>query len=208
MKLIAISDIHGELKALERLFKKLEFTQKDKFIFLGDAIDRGPDSKGVVDFIINLSKGHKVITLKGNHESFFLESVEGNKQMYRAWLMRGGIECLNSYGCLADMERIHGDFFKSLGFIHEEENYIFVHGYVDYEKDVSEQCEEFCLWRSFYSINPHKSKKTIVCGHTRQFDGVNDKGYKICLDTGSGFKNGYITAMEVDGNKIRFIDSK
>jgi hypothetical protein len=63
-----------------------------------------------------------------------------------------------------------------------------------------------CLWGRFNDIQPHKSDKTIVCGHSIQSEPVN-MGYKICIDTGSFKPQGYITAMVIEGNKYEFVDS-
>ena len=73
-KIIAIGDIHGELYKLLNLFARLSIGTNDTLVFLGDYIDRGKKSKDVINFLIKLSKDYNCIFLKGNHETFFIES--------------------------------------------------------------------------------------------------------------------------------------
>ena len=76
MRLIAIGDIHGQLQKLERLMDKVRPTERDRLVFLGDYIDRGPDSKGVVDFLIRFAACcPQTIFLRGNHEQLFLDAM-------------------------------------------------------------------------------------------------------------------------------------
>ena len=229
-KIIAIGDIHGEYYKLQNLFEKLSFSSNDTFVFLGDYIDRGPDSKKVIDFLINLSKDYKCIFLKGNHEAFFLESYSkifgasawsndsGQSKIFQSWMLNGGSACLQSYDAqaflegfqyraLQTMEETHGNFFRKLQLAYETDHYIFVHGYLSHELDIEDQEEFLCLWGRYGEIWPHKSGKKIVCGHTAHPKAVDD-GFKICIDTGS-FKNyGFITALVVDGDAHKFIEGK
>lgn len=213
-KYIAISDIHGKLYLLQELFNKLQINKQDTIIFLGDYIDRGEDSRGVINFIINLQKKYKVITLKGNHEQFAIEGKENpESNMACSWFMNGGINALQSYDedldkGLSKMFEEHGDFFKSLQLTYETENHIFVHGWLDEDLDADKQNEFACLWNRYEDIKPHKSGKTVVCGHSIQIGGFSDEGFKICIDTGGFLEEGCITAMIVDGNKVSFVDSR
>ena len=84
---------------------------------------------------------------------------------------------------------------------------IFVHGFLAHEQDVEDQEEWRCIWDSFREIYPHKSGKTVVCGHSIQRGGVVDDGFRICIDTGSFLPDGYITAMVIDGPKYSFVRS-
>jgi serine/threonine protein phosphatase 1 len=220
---ICVGDVHGMLDRLKTLFSKLKIKKTDTVIFLGDYIDRGSDSKGVIDFIIDLQKKCKVITLKGNHEDFALETfkfMEGrlsNDSYRKSWMNNGGVECLRSYDpeaidkgyfgqAVDNMMQLHGDFLEKLQLTYEDENFIYVHGYLSPELDLQDQDEDMCLWGRFNDIQPHKSDKTIVCGHSIQSEPVN-MGYKICIDTGSFKPQGYITAMVIEGNKYKFVDS-
>jgi len=224
-KIIAIGDVHGEIHKLKNLFEKLSFTKNDTIIFLGDYIDRGEDSKGVINFVLSLKDKCNLVTLKGNHEMFALDGaklLEGQmskKDMFNSWMANGGIACLRSYhreGLYMDspfeivneMFSDHGHFFNNLQLTYETDNHIFVHGHLAHEQDAADQEEWQCIWGRYNDIWPHKSGKTVVCGHTPQRSGVSNDGFKICIDTGSFLPDGYITAMVIDGPKQYFIDSK
>lgn len=217
-KIIAIGDVHGELDKLKTLFGKLEFAKEDTIIFLGDYIDRGPDSKGVIDFILSLKDQCNLVLLKGNHEAFFLDTLQYPQgKMAESWMLNGGVKCLNSYvpierWCEEDplekMEELHRDFFKNLQLTYETENFIFVHGYLSHELDLEDQEEFLCLWGRYKDIWPHKSGKTVVCGHSIQRNGPTNEGFKICIDTGSFKPDGYITAMVIEGCRSKFVDSR
>jgi serine/threonine protein phosphatase 1 len=77
-----------------------------------------------------------------------------------------------------------------------------------HEQDVEDQEEWQCIWGRFSDIYPHKSGKTVVCGHSIQRDGVANDGFRICIDTGSFLADGYITAMVIDGAKEYFVNSR
>ena len=224
-KIICIGDVHGEIHKLRNLFEKLSFVKNDTIIFLGDYIDRGEDSKAVIDFVLSLKDKCNLVTLKGNHEMFaldghkFTEGRLGLAQMFHSWMNNGGGACLRSYcrdglymdkpgEIVEEMFIDHGSFFDNLQLTYETDNHIFVHGHLAHELDTEDQEEWQCVWGRYDDIWPHKSGKTVVCGHTIQYDGVKDDGFKICIDTGSFTPNGYITAMVIDGNKQYFVDSK
>jgi serine/threonine protein phosphatase 1 len=207
---IIISDIHGMLYRLQDLMNKISLSKNDQLIFLGDYIDRGEHSRKVIDYIIDLQKNYNVICLLGNHERFAIESIKDrNSGMANSWIQNGGSTTMGNYNWdLDEMDRVHGDWIRSLKLIHETENHIFVHGYLRHDKDLDEQDEDSCLWGRFDNIKPHKSGKTVVVGHTIQHGGYTDLGYKVCIDTGSFKPEGYITAMIIDGNKTSYVDSR
>ena len=95
--------MHGELTKLKDVIEQVNLRDDDTLVFLGDYIDRGLDSCGVVDYIIKLSESYKVITLKGNHEMLLSESkafIEGKlslEPMVASWVMNGGYQCIDSY---------------------------------------------------------------------------------------------------------------
>lgn len=229
-RIIAIGDVHGEIHKLKNLFEKISLKESDTVIFLGDYIDRGEDSRGVIDFVLSLKDKCNLVTLKGNHEMFAMDSLKfsegqlGKGGMFNSWLMNGGISCLISYRTKSQnkyppipeeipklifkMFRLHGKFFKNLQLTYETENHIFVHGHLAHELDVKDQEEWQCLWGRYDDIHPHKSGKTVVCGHTIQRFGVKNDGFKIGIDTGSFLPYGYITAFVIDGAREYFIDSR
>ena len=98
--LYAIGDIHGERQALEELVKALPLRDDDRLIFMGDYVDRGPDSRGVVDYLVELAKRRTCTFLIGNHESMFLDFLGWEDSLYfagDAFLMNGGDRTLLSY---------------------------------------------------------------------------------------------------------------
>ena len=98
-RLFAIGDIHGCSTALRTLIEAIDPRPEDTLVILGDFIDCGPDSKGVVEQLIALSNRCRLITLLGNHEEMLLNAVD-SKSEYRYWLKLGGKETLRSYSAL------------------------------------------------------------------------------------------------------------
>src|SRR5262249_45198550 len=103
MRLLAIGDIHGCLHALTTLLDLVTPRSKDQIITLGDYVDRGPDSRGVLDHLIDLHDAGRLVALRGNHDAMMLEACNGQN---RGWLACGGIQTLISYG--ASEETISG----------------------------------------------------------------------------------------------------
>ena len=212
-KIICIGDIHGELYKLQKLFNKISIGEDDTIIFLGDYIDRGQYSKQVIDYIMDLKTKHNVITLEGNHEQMARSAYKGSIQFYMDWCRNGGETTFKSYKeheypLEVMFEGYQKDFFDNLKLCHEEENFIFAHGYIDGDLDCCDQNRWPCLWYRFDDIQPHKSGKTVVVGHTIQRGGITNKGYKICIDTGSFLRDGFLTAMVIDGGKVGYINSE
>ena len=212
-KIIAIGDIHGEVYKLKTLFAKISIKEDDTVIFLGDYIDRGRYSKQVIDFIIDLKTKCNVITLEGNHEMMARDNYNDRSERSKVgWLRNGGQQTLSSYETEEPLkvmfEGEHAKFFDNLTLCYETDNHIFGHGYIDGDKDCDAQCEWSVLWNRFDDILPHKSGKTVVVGHTTQMAGHTNKGYKVCIDTGSFHRGGYITAMIIEGDKEYFQDSR
>ena len=134
--LYAIGDIHGSLESLERLLEKINpDLPKDRLVFVGDYIDRGPQSKAVVDYIIrlqNLAPPGQIVCLKGNHEAMFLDFLAGGPA--EMFLFNGGMATLEDYWAddWADREGLalppdHEQFYRDLQLYYETPDYIFVH---------------------------------------------------------------------------------
>ena len=114
-RIIAIGDIHGCAKTLHKLvIDEIRIRKSDTIYCIGDYIDRGPDSKGVIDFILDLRKqGYQIRTLRGNHEELMMESGEDD-QAYKDWVRNGGDATLKSFGVssYADFLPEYKDFFN------------------------------------------------------------------------------------------------
>ena len=128
MSLIAIGDIHGCLKTLDVLLEQLSPGADDTLVFVGDYIDRGPDSKGVIDRCLELNESHECIFLRGNHEVFFLNHLNGNHQDSDVWHLNGGVQTLESYTessgqVVIPEEHIH--FVRQTQMYHETPNFFF-----------------------------------------------------------------------------------
>jgi len=203
MRTLAIGDIHGCCFALDTLTQAAGITPDDFLIFLGDYIDRGPDSKGVVSRVIQHSQEQGTIILRGNHEAMILSARENPLQAH-LWGSYGGDEALRSYGAWGrnDWQQFiseeHWRFFeKSLPW-YETETHIFVHATVLPELDMPDQPEYVLYWEQYDQRIFHKSGKVVVCGHTPQQSGWPTKGERsVCIDTAIG-SGKWLTCLNVD----------
>jgi len=202
MRTIAIGDIHGCAKALEGLIAAIEPMESDRLIFLGDYVDRGPDSKGVIDLLLGLRRRCQTICLLGNHEIMLRLVLNG--PVPEEWLQLGGRETLASYGgSLKNIPPEHINFLFGLLPYYETESAVFVHANYDATLAMREQSEESLYWQHLTDLpGPHRSGKQFFVGHTPQVSGeVGDFGYLKCLDTFC-FGGGWLTALEVDQGQV------
>ena len=187
-RLIAIGDIHGCLDALNCLLDAIQPDLDDVVVALGDFIDRGPNSKGVVDRLIELGSQTKLVGLLGNHEEMMLAVIH-EENPHTAWVRYGGIETLESYGFDGDLDFLpeeHLNFFDSLGSYFEYGDYFFTHAAYDPDLPLSKQTPEMLRWYSLRNGIPaaHQSGKIAVVGHTADKEGeILDVGHLICIDT-------------------------
>lgn len=169
---IAISDIHGCLKSFRTLLEeKVRFTLADELYLIGDFIDRGKDSKGVIDYVLNLqNKGFTVFCLMGNHEDMLLGAKEFERKR-TMWRQHGGIETLASYDCdLSDLyEHPHFKFYQNLKPYIETDEYIFVHAGLNFRIENPLSDEYSMLWIRNWHHRTERKKinyKIIIHGHT------------------------------------------
>lgn len=200
---IAIGDIHGCLTSLETLLDTIQPSTDDLIVTLGDYVDRGPDSKGVIDRLLSLKATHNYIHLMGNHEIQMIRALETNHDRNRFLSdLCGGQDTLDSYGgSFEDVLDDHWNFIRSAELYHELENHILVHAGLEAHLPVDDQDQETYYYQRFHAQQPHLSGKTIICGHTIQGDLPNNQGYAICLDT-CAYGGGWLSAIEVDSGKI------
>ena len=195
-RIIGITDIHGELGKLESLLEKLDLTPDDTIVFMGDYIDRGKNSKGVIDKIISLSEFCKCMYLKGSHEYAYLNARKGDEYYKYLFWNYGGVQTVESYGSFENIYKIHGEFLESLLPYYETEDYFFIHAGLRLNIPLEEQQEEdfFYIRSEFYSHKTNFPKK-IIFGHT-EFDEPQVQADKICIDTGCGkYPNAVLTAI-------------
>lgn len=182
---IAITDIHGELDKLENVLSKIETKPDDIFVFMGDYIDRGPNSKGVVDRIIEQANTHKCIYLIGSHEYALLHSPSDDYYKY-LFDNYGGPATIRSYGSYNNIFRIHGDFFRSLKFYYLTPKYLFVHAGINPNYSLEDQNETDLVYiRGKFIYSKHNLPQKIIFGHT-EFDEPLIQDDKICIDLGCG----------------------
>jgi serine/threonine protein phosphatase 1 len=201
---IAIGDIHGCSKALRAIIDAIKPNSDDTLVTLGDYIDRGPDSKGVVDQLVDLQQSCNLIPLRGNHE-LMLSGVCLMNMPANHWVNCGGQSTIASYG--GRLDRIptpHLDFFRSLRPFYETERAIFVHAGYDPWQEMPDQTEHMLYWEHLpqLPLPPHQSGKTAYVGHTPQGTGRPlDWGHLVCLDTYC-FGGLWLTALDVDSREM------
>ncbi len=221
--LYAVGDIHGELRKLEDLLEALPLGADDRLIFLGDYVDRGPDSCAVVSRLLELSRRVSCTFLLGNHESMFLDFLGWRSPAYfggDAFLMNGGDRTLASYGYFSspnpdkasfELPPAHADFFRSLKLFHQEGDYLFVHAGLA-ERALSEgdlgyalrqSRAEDLLWNRTTADLPHTLGVTIVYGHTPSPDFAVrwNPPFTIGIDTGAVY-GGALTAIRLPDETI------
>jgi serine/threonine protein phosphatase 1 len=169
-RLFAIGDIHGCNRTLHTLlFDTLQVNKTDRIVCIGDYIDRGPDSKGVVDTIISLrNAGYHIDTLRGNHEQIMMQSVS-DKDALKLWLRNGGRQTLASFGvdAFSDLSKEYRDFFSATLFYLEVGKYLFVHAGFDFvNEDPLQDKHAMLTIRKFYPRPEWLGDRIIVHGHT------------------------------------------
>jgi serine/threonine protein phosphatase 1 len=192
----AISDIHGHSNTFRALLKRLDFSQDDELFLLGDFIDRGPDSKGVIDRVIDLREtGHQVHCLRGNHEQLAIDAEWGNDS-WQIWLGNGGKEACTSFGTYGEWY-LPDDYLKwmeALPFHLSTEGYLMVHAGINTHKVNPLTDAESLLWaRNWYGDFDLKwlDGRILLHGHTPQsraqiIDSVATVGYFPVINIDNG----------------------
>lgn len=228
-RVYAVGDIHGRLDLFERLIVEIECDDADResakttIILLGDLVDRGPDSSGVLDAAIELSARRRVHILCGNHEEMFLRSLESDALM-REFLHRGGRETALSYLGDADaynqlsfeevrqrlLEALpanHLDFLKSLEDKVIIGDYLFVHAGVRPGINIEDQTLADLRWiREPFLSSDRPSNYCVVHGHTITSEPAEHQG-RIGIDTGA-YQSGRLTALGLERDARWFMTSR
>lgn len=207
MRTIVIGDVHGCYNELKELIMTLETEGEykkgiDKLVFLGDYIDRGSDSRLVIEFIKNLQKENdNVIALMGNHEDMLLDYLDYDGEN---WLWNGYVSTMDSYMGHDRQFREHVRWMRALPLYHEDEHCIYVHAGIDPYKPMEEQDKFTLLWvREKFIYNTKKYHKKVIFGHTPTAN-LNE-GWKpvrtfadnLDIDTGCVY-GGALTALIID----------
>lgn len=197
MRQFAIGDIHGCLTALKRLDQELRFGPEDVVVTLGDYVDRGPDSRGVIDYLLELGKRCQLIALRGNHEVMML-AARCDRTMLADWKSCGGEQTLDSYGARSfdDLPASHWEFLEATRPYHEAEKDFFVHANAYPDIPLAHQPDYMLYWEFLSDPAPHFSDKRMICGHTSQRSGLPlDFGHAVCIDTWA-YGGAWLTCLE------------
>ncbi|TRD10803.1 serine/threonine protein phosphatase [Erythrobacter insulae] len=223
-----IGDIHGRLDLYEALIDAVErddaasIPAATQIILLGDLVDRGPDSAGVIERTRKWQKERNVRVLAGNHEEMFLQSFE-KPDILRHFLKHGGRETILSYGIsqkqfnAMTLEEMHAflpqlipqserDYIAAFEEMIVAGDYAFVHAGIDPAVPLNAQKRSDMLWiRDRFLDHQGALEKVVVHGHTI-FDKVMDCGNRIGIDTGA-FRSGVLTALVLEGDSRRTIQT-
>jgi serine/threonine protein phosphatase 1 len=200
MRTLAIGDIHGCYQALKTLEAFVDIQPQDHVITLGDHIHRGPDSRSVVQWLLNRQATGRLTALRGNHECVFQAAIASELDR-ETWLGFGGEQMLASYN-VQNIDQIpieHRSFLQTgLKDLYENETHFCVHANAREDLELKAQPDRMLFWKKFGDVKPHQSGKIMVCGHTPQRSGYpKDIGHAICIDTAAS-RNGWLTCLDLD----------
>jgi serine/threonine protein phosphatase 1 len=207
MRTLAIGDIHGCSRALDVLLEQIAPQPDELVVIVGDYVDRGPDSKGVLERMLALQRHCRCVALKGNHDLMMLTARE-DEEHFAEWLACGGKQTLDSYRAKVNCETLadaipaqHWHFLEhDCVAYHEIDTHFFVHANVLADLPLAEQPDYMLYWEKLEPGTwcPHESGKTMICGHSAQRSGrplVLDRA--ICIDTWV-YGDGWLTCLDVD----------
>ncbi len=204
----ALSDIHGCLTKLEGLMERCRADGGDsaKFVFLGDYIDRGPDTRGVLEFVIGLQRRmpSQVVCLCGNHEDLALNAIDDARQIDQWVVYNGGDKALASYGATrpSEVPADHVAWLRGLKTHHDDGRRFFVHAGIDPARPLGKQDRHDLLWmREPFLSDPRDHGRFVVHGHTPVRGGQPDlRVNRVNIDT-AAVLGGPLTAAVFDDGK-------
>jgi serine/threonine protein phosphatase 1 len=208
MGLIAIGDIHGCARTLDALIERLAPGPDDHLVFVGDYIDRGPDSKGVIDRLLKLRDESRCTFLRGNHEELFLNYLDQGE--FDIWSYNGGTATLDSYAVPGEGFVIpdeHIEFIRETEMYLDTEEFFIVHAGLRPDRTIEENVRlndpMVFLWeRGHLRMDDEELpwEKAVVCGHTPVSEVINRQRL-INIDTGCVYYMrptlGYLTAVRL-----------
>lgn len=230
VRIYAIGDIHGRRDLLDRLLITIDEddakrpAKRTELIFLGDLVDRGPDSRGVIERLMGLAAGSQSVRfLKGNHEELFIRTWRGDRRSAGLFNRVGGRETMASYGVYdaeydsLDLEGLcavvrevvpeaHIEFLQSFEDWIEARDYLFVHAGVRPGATIREQEKSDLRWiRREFTEHDGELGHMVVHGHTIS-EGVDERANRIGIDTGA-FATGKLTAIGIEGSERWFLST-
>ncbi len=225
-RIYAIGDVHGRIDLLDSLLERIDHhlkispIERPIHVFIGDYIDRGPASREVLQRLIERSRTHEMICLKGNHETFILEFFE-DPTILDDWRQLGGLPTLMSYGLTPSariasrhknlavalrrvMPKEHRNFLNNLPLTFVCGDYFFVHAGVRPGVPLTVQKEQDLLWiRDEFLSSTTDFGKIIVHGHT-PVEEVDVRRNRINIDTGA-YASGKLTCLVIENENVSFI---
>ncbi len=207
-EIFAIGDVHGSAKELGLLLEQLPLELDSTIVFLGDYVDRGPDSRAVIDAILKLRERYNVVTLLGNHEQMLLDFLDAPRSAGAGtFIYNGGSSTLAAYsndGGDYSIPPLHINFLRELDLYYETDQYFFVHAGVPdtplHELDPVVDRMAMIWIRDRFLKSKFNWSKIIVHGHTWMPD-VEIKSNRINLDTGCAY-GGRLTAMQMSSRRM------
>lgn len=219
-----IGDIHGCAKTTRKLVEDIiRPSETDRLVFVGDYIDRGPDSKGVVDYVKHLyeNENFEVIPLRGNHEQMLLNAIEDPME-FNLWMFNQGDTTLNSYGINPYVEDSFGimrrfpedhlEFLKNMPYYYESSSYLAVHAGFDFTLDDYTSDRHIMVWTRKMQVDTSRTGgRSVIHGHTPiPLDWIqsyiDDHDPDINIDNGCKFMEmpgyGNLIAYEPSGREI------
>jgi serine/threonine protein phosphatase 1 len=219
----AISDIHGCGISLDHLVsKEIKLKKSDELFLLGDYIDRGKNSKMVIDIILDLvSKRYKVKCLRGNHEQMFLDTQNDDVNHLHWKAVFGGNSTLSSFNInhYDELDEKYKSFFEGLSYYFESKKNIFVHAGLNFSNENIFEDLHYMLWSRGMKINKELlGERKVIHGHTpRRLDELqkqiseNENYYSINIDTGCAYKKesgfGNLSAIELTKMQLFFTEN-
>lgn len=227
-RVYAVGDVHGELELLEQMLERIEADiaarpeRRNVLVFLGDLIDRGPDSAGVVERLRTYRHPRvRTVFIAGNHEEVLLRILAGEDELVPSWLRFGGLECMASYGLPADLPGMpdeqagaairaavpaeHRAFIERFVDSFRAGSYLFVHAGIRPGVPLDQQAPEDLRWiRKPFLDCPDGHGAMIVHGHTISAE-VEETPGRIGIDTGA-YRFGTLTALALEGAERWFLD--
>ena len=216
--LYVVGDVHGMSHQLRALVKKCRHHAAGRpmrFVFIGDYIDRGPDSRGVIEFLMRLQTQcpEEATFLMGNHETLALSAVACSDFM-DDWVENGGASTLRSYSAAsaAELPGDHIEWLRSLPLGCDDGHRFFVHAGINPEKPLDQQDWQDLLWIREPFLSDHRDYgRLIVHGHTPTGDGMPDlRRNRLNIDTGAVF-GGPLTAAVFTADQtdpINFVQAR
>ena len=221
VRLYAIGDVHGRLDLVRELLARIEEDGRARgrvrptLVFLGDLIDRGPDSAGVIDLMINRVPWANLLCLRGNHEAAMLDALAGDRRAARMWIEQGGLEALASWGVPltllheADIEAIidaaraivpeaHRRWIARLPISYRIGDYLFVHAGVRPGIPLERQLARDTIWiREPFLHSRLRHGAYVIHGHSISEE-VEQHPNRTGIDTGA-YASGRLSAIGLEG---------